>query len=86
MKLFGPNKGTLTKIEQRCSNLGRINSLLGKKTSKIVAMMFPVTNGGSPTSWVNLYITLKEAEKLRKVVYFDGKQTSKMAFHFKWVN
>ena len=35
-------------------------------------MMLPVTNG-SPTDWDNLYTALKEADKLQKLVYCDGK-------------
>lgn len=34
--------------------------------------MLPVKNG-SPTDWENLYSAIKDAEKLRKKVYKDGK-------------
>ena len=48
------------------------NSLISKKPTRTAAMMLPVTNG-SPTNWHNLYIALKEADKLRESIYCDGK-------------
>ena len=43
------------------------NSILGRKASKIVAMMLPVVSG-SPASGDNLYMTLKEVEKVQREV------------------
>ena len=49
------------------------NSLLAAMpvTSTTVSML-PIING-SPTEWENLYAGMKEAEKIRKEIYKDGK-------------
>ena len=48
------------------------NSLLASAPVSTTVAMFPVSNG-SPTIWENQYTAMKEAEKIRKHIYKDGK-------------
>ena len=48
------------------------NSLMGQKKPLTNVTMLPIING-SPTEWKNLYTSIKEAEKLRRKTFKDGK-------------
>ena len=48
------------------------NSLVSKGKATTTVSMLPIING-SPTDWNNLYAAIKEAEKVRKRIYKDGK-------------
>ena len=48
------------------------NSLLRSASVTTIVSMLPIING-SPTLWENLYTAMKEAEKIRKHIYQDGK-------------
>ena len=48
------------------------NSLLTSAPITTTVSMLSIING-SPTLWENLYTAMKEAEKIRKHIYQDGK-------------
>ena len=48
------------------------NALLTSAPVTTTVSMLPIING-SPTLWENLYTAMKEAEKIRKHIYQDGK-------------
>ena len=48
------------------------NSLMGQKKPITNVAMMPIING-SPTERENLYASIKEAEKLRRKIFKDGK-------------
>ncbi|XP_066919527.1 uncharacterized protein [Clytia hemisphaerica] len=48
------------------------NSLVSKGKAITTVSMLPIING-SPTDWNNLYTAIKEAEKVRKRIYKNGK-------------
>ena len=47
-------------------------SLMGQKKALTNVAMLPIING-SPTERENLYVSIKEAEKLRRKIFNDGK-------------
>ena len=51
------------------------NSLLRSASVTTIVSVLPIING-SPTLWENLYTAIKEAEKIRKHIYQDGKTIS----------
>ena len=48
------------------------NAVLTSAPVTTTVSMLPIING-SPTLWENLYTAMKEAEKIRKHIYQDGK-------------
>ena len=59
-------------LSRKVPTWAAFNSLLASTTVTTTVAMLPVSNG-SPTIWENLYTAMKEAEKIRKHIYNDGK-------------
>ena len=59
-------------LSAKVSTWAAYNSLLRSASVTTIVSVLPIING-SPTLWENLYTAIKEAEKIRKHIYQDGK-------------
>ena len=70
--LFGFSWKLYHQPRKNGTNMECLQFLDGKKKPLTNLAMLPIING-SPTEWENLYASAKEAEKLRRKIFKDGK-------------
>ena len=70
--IWFPQKTLSLALGKMVTTWAACNSLMGQKKPLANVAMLPIING-SPTEWEILYPSMKEAEKLRRKIFEDGK-------------
>ena len=70
--IWFPQKTLSPALGKMITTWAACNSLMGQKKPLTNVAMLPIING-SPTEWEILYSSMKEAEKLRRKIFKDGK-------------